>query len=108
RSELRALKALERSGVDPFGGATGVVEGHEGRSAERADASRLVGRIAGALAALPAKQREVLLLFAVAELSYAEIADVMGMPLGSVQSTLHRARARVRASLGTATGETHE
>ena len=105
RSELRALKALERAGIDPFGGATGVAEGHEGRSAERADAARLARRIAGALAALPARQRDVLLLFAVAELSYAEIAEATGMPLGSVQSTLHRARARMRKALGPLTGD---
>jgi RNA polymerase sigma-70 factor (ECF subfamily) len=105
RSEVRALKALERAGIDPFGGATGVAEGHEGRSAERADASRLARRLAGALAALPARQREVLLLYAVAELSYAEIAEATGRPLGSVQSTLHRARARMREALGPLTGE---
>jgi RNA polymerase sigma-70 factor (ECF subfamily) len=105
RCELRALRALERTGIDPFGGAAGAVEGHETRSTERADAARLAGRIAGALAALPAKQREVLLLFAVAELTYAEIAEATGMPLGSVQSTLHRARLRMRVALATQTGE---
>jgi DNA-directed RNA polymerase specialized sigma24 family protein len=41
----------------------------------------------------------VLLLFAVAELEYAEIAAAMRIPLGSVQSSLHRARAKVRAAL---------
>jgi RNA polymerase sigma-70 factor, ECF subfamily len=105
RAELGALRALERSGVDPLGGATGVVEGHETRSTERADAARLARRIAGGLARLPAKQREVLLLFAIGELSYAEIAEATGMPLGSVQSTLHRARARMRTVLGIQTGE---
>jgi RNA polymerase sigma factor (sigma-70 family) len=106
RSELRSLKALERSGVDPLGGATGVVEGHEARSTERADSARMSGRIAGALARLTAKQREVLLLFAVGELTYAEFSEATGMPLGSVQSTLHRARLRMRAALGVQMGET--
>jgi DNA-directed RNA polymerase specialized sigma24 family protein len=41
----------------------------------------------------------VLMLFAVAELEYAEIAAALGIPLGSVQSSLHRARAKVRAAL---------
>ena len=63
--------------------------------------------LAGALAELPAKQREVLLLFAVAELSYQEIAQALHMPLGSVQSTLHRARARMRAALTTQTCAWH-
>src|SRR5258705_5014743 len=99
RAELRAYRAMQRTGVDPLGGATGVVEGHEARSTERADAARRGRRIAAALADLSAKQRDVLLLFAVAELSYAEIAQALDLPLGSVQSTLHRARARMRAAL---------
>jgi RNA polymerase sigma-70 factor (ECF subfamily) len=99
RTELRAYRALVRTGVDPLGGATGIVEGHDVRSTERVDAAATVGRIARALARLPRKQREVLLLFAVGELSYAEIGQAMGMPVGSVQSTLHRARARMRDAL---------
>jgi DNA-directed RNA polymerase specialized sigma24 family protein len=41
----------------------------------------------------------VLLLHAVAELEYAEIAAALGIPLGTVRSALHRARAKVRAAL---------
>jgi RNA polymerase sigma-70 factor (ECF subfamily) len=39
------------------------------------------------------------MLYAVAELEYAEIADALRIPLGSVQSSLHRARVKVRAAL---------
>ena len=45
------------------------------------------------------RQREVLLLFAIAELEYSEIASALGIPLGSVQSSLHRARTKIRAVL---------
>jgi RNA polymerase sigma-70 factor (ECF subfamily) len=41
----------------------------------------------------------VLLLFAIAELEYSEIATALGIPLGSVQSSLHRARTKIRAVL---------
>jgi RNA polymerase sigma-70 factor, ECF subfamily len=99
RDEVRAYRALARTGVDPLGGATGVAEGHEARAAERADATVAVRRLAAALAALPRRQRDVLLLYAVGELSYAEIAEALAMPLGSVQSALHRARGRLRAAL---------
>ncbi len=104
RAEIRAYRALERTGVDPLGGASGIVEGHEARSAQKADAAAVARGIAGALARLPRKQREVLLLFAIAELSYAEIAEAMGIPLGSVQSSLHRARASMRAALSSHSG----
>ena len=99
RDEIRAYRILARTGVDPLGDATGVVEGHEDSSAERADASRTMRRLAGCLAALPARQREVLLLFAVAELSYAQIASALDIPIGTVQSALHRARQRMRDAL---------
>ena len=98
RDEIRAYRALAATGVDPLGGTVGVAEGHESRAAERADASVAVRGIAAALAALPRRQRDVLLLYAVGELSYAEIAEALAIPLGSVQSALHRARVRLRAA----------
>jgi RNA polymerase sigma-70 factor (ECF subfamily) len=51
------------------------------------------------LAALPSRQRDVLLLFAIGQLEYAEIAQALNIPLGSVQSALHRARTKLRAAL---------
>ncbi|PFW94168.1 RNA polymerase subunit sigma-24 [Bacillus pseudomycoides] len=44
---------------------------------------------------LPQKQREVLVLDAKYELSYDEIAETLGVSIGTVKSRLHRARARV-------------
>jgi RNA polymerase sigma factor (sigma-70 family) len=55
--------------------------------------------LALALAALRAEEREVLLLFAWAELSYDEIAVVTGVAVGTVRSRLARARARLTAEL---------
>ena len=45
---------------------------------------------------LPGEQREVLLLAAVEELRYDEIAAVLGIPVGTVMSRLSRARERLR------------
>ncbi|PEY29068.1 RNA polymerase subunit sigma-24 [Bacillus cereus] len=44
---------------------------------------------------LPQKHREVLILDAKHELSYDEIAETLGVSIGTVKSRLHRARARV-------------
>lgn len=44
---------------------------------------------------LPDEQRSVLLLVAVEDLSYAQTADVLGIPLGTVMSRLSRARNRL-------------
>ena len=56
-------------------------------------------RLADALGTLPLEERDVLLLFAWADLGYAEIAAALELPLGTVRSRLHRARAHVRAAL---------
>lgn len=49
-----------------------------------------------ALYALPQEQREVLVLVAVEDLSYAEVAQVLGIPPGTVMSRLSRGRERLR------------
>ena len=56
-------------------------------------------RLAAALATLPPQERDALLLFAWADLGYEEIATILEVPVGTVRSRLHRARARVRAAL---------
>lgn len=96
RTEVRALRAVAATHA-----ADEVAP--DARTAERVDAQRAVARVATALAKLPRRQREVLLLFAVAELEYAEIAQALGIPLGSVQSALHRARTKIKSALS-ATG----
>jgi RNA polymerase sigma-70 factor (ECF subfamily) len=49
-----------------------------------------------ALAGLPDEQRQALLLVALEGLSYAETADVLEVPIGTVMSRISRARDRLR------------
>ena len=49
-----------------------------------------------ALRQLPDEQREVLLLVALEDLAYAEVADALGIPVGTVMSRLARGRERLR------------
>ncbi len=52
-----------------------------------------------ALTLLPLEQREVLLLVALEELSYADVAKAIDQPIGTVMSRLSRARTRLKAIL---------
>jgi RNA polymerase sigma-70 factor (ECF subfamily) len=65
-----------------------------------ASGSEAGGRdIERALASLVDDQREALLLVALEGLSYREVAEVQGVPIGTVMSRLARARAQIRAYL---------
>jgi len=50
-----------------------------------------------ALQRLPAEQREVVLLVGLEEMSYAEVANALSVPIGTVMSRLSRGRERLRS-----------
>ncbi|HEY7090312.1 MAG TPA: sigma-70 family RNA polymerase sigma factor [Tepidisphaeraceae bacterium] len=52
-------------------------------------------RLVKALEELPDEYQTVMLLWAVEEFSYKEIAEAVGVPIGTVMSRLHRARAKL-------------
>jgi RNA polymerase sigma factor (sigma-70 family) len=65
------------------------------------EAEQVVNRelLAGALAELPVREREVLLLFHLEDLSLEACAQVCGVPVGTVKSRLNRARRLLRREL---------
>lgn len=69
--------------------AAGCVES----SAEQAALARLVDE-------LPDRQRQVVLLYYLQEHSHEEVASMLAMPVGTVKTLLHRARARLAAAGG--------
>ena len=56
--------------------------------------------IVKALTALPEDQRKALLLTALEGFSYGEVAEMLAVPVGTVMSRIHRARATLAARLG--------
>ena len=61
-------------------------------------------RVINALEALPLTFREILVLREIEGLSYKEISEVTGVAMGTVMSSLSRARHRLRGQLATASG----
>lgn len=73
----------------------------DGPSPEQdAEQALLAREVHAAVDALPEEQRIVLHLRAVEDLSYREIAEALGIPVGTVMSRLSRAREALRQSLG--------
>jgi RNA polymerase sigma-70 factor (ECF subfamily) len=52
--------------------------------------------VQSAIEELPVKYREIILLCEVEEMSYQEIAQTLGVPIGTVMSRLSRARAALK------------
>ncbi len=65
----------------------------------RAEAALLGPMLARALDGIPARDRDALLLVAWSDLSYEEVAEALGIPVGTVRSRISRARLRLRARL---------
>jgi RNA polymerase sigma-70 factor (ECF subfamily) len=92
RDERRQWRAYARTGVDPLAS-------HDPDIDERIDAASAARDLAAALVEMKSRDREALLLYAWAELSYEEIAAALGIPIGTVRSRLSRARRILRAHL---------
>ena len=85
------------------------VPGHADRVAADVTAQAMRTLLEGALAVLSAGDRDVLLLIAWEQLTYQEVSRALAIPVGTVQSRLHRARTKVRQVLaGTDAGATYK
>lgn len=94
RQEIRTYRALSRVGISVS------TESHEDRITALVSAQSVGCQLADALAGLSRGDRDVLLLVALADLSYDEVAQSLDIPYGTVCSRLNRARRKVRTALG--------
>lgn len=101
RRRTAGRRAAERAAREPASAVGRTV-------AEEGDSPAALGELervaAAAMAALPARQREVLHLAAVEGLDHAAIANILGLTRGNVRSTLAIARERVGAEIDAARG----
>ncbi|MGH7199490.1 MAG: sigma-70 family RNA polymerase sigma factor [Planctomycetaceae bacterium] len=85
--------AREQSGREPIDGRADNEPSHDLETSERCD------RVRWALEQLSEEYRTVLVLKEMEGLKYEEIADIVGCPIGTVRSRIHRARAELRERL---------
>jgi RNA polymerase sigma-70 factor (ECF subfamily) len=99
----QAFKRLAQSGETETLSETGDEETafahHTAEPLRRVLEAEVAVEVQGAVAGLPALQREALVLFEYEELSLAEIAEVAGTDVGTIKSRLHRARKSLRRAL---------
>jgi RNA polymerase sigma factor (sigma-70 family) len=94
RTEARRLRAFAKAaGRDSY-------EDGADRVAERLDAAAKSSNLAAAIKTLSTADRECLLLYAWADLTYEGIALATGVPVGTVRSRLNRARRIIRDAAG--------
>ncbi len=98
RGERRYLAALAR--MHAAGAELDIADGTAGRI----DAARAWPAMAARLAELSDPERDALLLLVWSELSYAEIAETLDIPIGTVRSRIHKARTKL-TTVPTATEE---
>jgi len=89
RAESARLRALERA-------ATMARTTDEPDLDARVDAQAAARILARALQEMSPGERDIVLLYAWADLSYGEIAHALQLPIGTVRSRLHRSRRRLR------------
>jgi RNA polymerase sigma-70 factor (ECF subfamily) len=89
RAEAARLRALERAS------SMAPTLGDDDPDA-RLDARKAVQDLARVLQGMTRGERDIVLLYAWADLTYAEIADALQVPVGTVRSRLSRTRRRLR------------
>jgi RNA polymerase sigma-70 factor (ECF subfamily) len=92
----REVLSLETAAALDGDGAPSAVPEDPAAGLERADLRRLLDQ---ALSALPEAQRRTFVLHADGGLSYREVAEVLGISIGTVMSRLFYARQKLRAYL---------
>ena len=99
----RRLPAARRVELDADGDddsdRTELADAGARRGDEQLERAEVASTLGLAVASLPPNYREVIHLFHVEQMSYKEIAATMEVPIGTVMTWLHRARAKLREML---------
>lgn len=102
RRRLPAARRLELDADPEDGAPRELADPAASRGDDVIERRELAGALERAVASLPVNYREVVHLFHVEHLSYKEIAATLDVPIGTVMTWLHRARAKLKDALAAA------
>jgi RNA polymerase sigma-70 factor (ECF subfamily) len=110
RFDAWVFRILRNAWIDTFrrgrlDRAAEPIEDHEMKLASADGPAAMEARltlqaVADIIATLPDEQREIMLLVCVEEFTYAETAEIAGIPIGTVMSRLARARGKLAERAG--------
>lgn len=99
-AERRRSRALAESGLDPA-----LVEADDPGPLEQLASDERLAALQSLVGELPERQREAIALYALERMSYREVAEVMEVPLNTVKTLIHRARAALARGMQRYDGE---
>ena len=94
-----AAERARRAAVSERGAEARAIASGERPPAERADDDEQAAILRAAIATLPERQREAIALYAFEQMTYREVAEVLEMPINTVKTLIHRARADLARQL---------
>lgn len=105
---LNRIEARRRRRAVLAGGAAGVVEAasDDPSPARQAEANEQQAIVRAAIDELPLRQREAIALYAFEQMTYREIGEVLELPINTVKTLIHRARAALARTLESLQRET--
>jgi RNA polymerase sigma-70 factor (ECF subfamily) len=95
----RKSRAAKLAAAGPWMADDAGARAAEESAQRRLERAELRARIEAAIATLPAHEKEVLVMREFEGLRYREIADLLGIPIGTVMSRLYAARKALAAAL---------
>lgn len=99
---VRMAASLDADDDQPALEPAGQREAAPGAAMEQAESA---ARVQAALDRLPPDQRAVIALYATGDMTYAQIAETLGIPIGTVMSRLYHARRRLQEWLPDLVGQ---
>jgi RNA polymerase sigma-70 factor (ECF subfamily) len=96
RQKVRLAVSLD---ADDRGTAVAISRPDDERPGEALERREQAERLLQAIDKLPPEQRAVFALYASGDVTYGQIAEIVGVPIGTVMSRLHHARRRLQEML---------